>query len=264
MENKALVWKWVEKYQQDFCDLSDRVWGTPEICYTEYRSVAEHTAMLKTQGFRVTENVAGIPTAVMGEAGSGGPVIAFLGEYDALPPSGVAHYSPLPGDGHGHGCGHNLLGSGAMLAATALKASGWRRPGHQARALLRLPGGRRRRGKIIYGARWRVRRCRCGDHRHPSAHHEVAKPLSLANTRMDFFFTGRSSHAAASPHLGRSALDAAELMNVGVQFCASMCRKTRVFTMPCSTPAVSRLTWCRPKRLCATPFAPVMSTPCSN
>ncbi|HKS33742.1 MAG TPA: M20/M25/M40 family metallo-hydrolase, partial [Enterobacteriaceae bacterium] len=126
MDNKEQVWKWVEAHQQAFSDLSDRVWGVPEICYTEYRSVAEHTAMLKEQGFRVTENVAGIPTAVMGEAGEGGPIIAFLGEYDALPglsqASGVAHYSPLPGNGNGHGCGHNLLGSGAMLAATALKA----------------------------------------------------------------------------------------------------------------------------------------------
>ncbi|SEK29997.1 aminobenzoyl-glutamate utilization protein B [Kosakonia sacchari] len=222
MENKALVWKWVENYQHDFCDLSDRVWGTPEICYTEYRSVAEHTAMLKTQGFRVTENVAGIPTAVMGEAGSDGPIIAFLGEYDALPglsqASGVAHYSPLPGNGHGHGCGHNLLGSGAMLAATALKA--WleetgtpgrvryygcpAEEGGAAKSFMARAGAF---DGVDVAITW-----------HPSAHHEVAKPLSLANTRMDFFFTGRSSHAAASPHLGRSALDAAELMNVGVQF----------------------------------------------
>lgn len=222
MENKTLVWKWVESYQQTFWDLSDRVWGMPEICYTEYRSVAEHTAMLKEQGFRVTENVAGIPTAVMGEAGSGGPVIAFLGEYDALPglsqAAGVAHYSPLPGNGNGHGCGHNLLGSGAMLAATALKA--WleetgtpgrvryygcpAEEGGAAKSFMAREGAF---DGVDIAITW-----------HPNAHHEVAKPLSLANTRMDFFFSGRSSHAAASPHLGRSALDAAELMNVGVQF----------------------------------------------
>ncbi|MGY5955691.1 Aminobenzoyl-glutamate utilization protein B [Kosakonia sp. BK9b] len=222
MENKALVWKWVEEYQQDFCDLSDRVWGMPEICYTEYRSVAEHTAMLKTQGFRVTENVADIPTAVMGEAGQGGPIIAFLGEYDALPglsqAAGVAQYSPLPGNGHGHGCGHNLLGSGALLAATALKA--WleetgtpgrvryygcpAEEGGAAKSFMARAGAF---DGVDVAITW-----------HPSAHHEVAKPRSLANTRMDFFFTGRSSHAAASPHLGRSALDAAELMSVGVQF----------------------------------------------
>ena len=222
MENKALVWKWVEEFHGVFCDLSDRVWGMPEICYTEYRSVAEHTAMLKQQGFRVTENVADIPTAVMGEAGEGGPIIAFLGEYDALPglsqEAGVAHYSPLPGNGHGHGCGHNLLGSAAMLAATALKS--WleetgtpgrvryygcpAEEGGAAKSFMARAGAF---DGVDVAITW-----------HPSAHHEVAKPLSLANTRMDFAFRGRSSHAAASPHLGRSALDAAELMNVGVQF----------------------------------------------
>ena len=79
----------------------------------------------EAQGFRVTENVAGIPTAVMGEAGEGGPVIAILGEYDALPglsqEAGVAEPRPLPGSGLGHGCGHNLLGSASLLAATAVK-----------------------------------------------------------------------------------------------------------------------------------------------
>ncbi|MBP2169817.1 aminobenzoyl-glutamate utilization protein B [Erwinia toletana] len=222
MQNKELVWKLVDEHKTEFCDLSDRVWGMPEICYTEYRSVAEHTAMLKQQGFRVTENIAGIPTAVIGEAGEGGPIIAILGEYDALPglsqESGVAYPSPLPGNGQGHGCGHNLLGSAAMLAATALKewlaATGTpgrvryygcpAEEGGAAKSFMARAGAF---DNVDVAITW-----------HPSAHHEVAKPQSLANTRMDFFFTGRSSHAAASPHLGRSALDAAELMNVGVQF----------------------------------------------
>ena len=81
--------------------------------------------MLEQEGFRVTENVAGIPTAVMGEAGEGGPVIAILGEYDALPGlsqvAGVAEPKQLEAGGNGHGCGHNLLGSAALLAATAVK-----------------------------------------------------------------------------------------------------------------------------------------------
>ncbi|WP_437613462.1 M20 family metallopeptidase [Erwinia sp. V71] len=222
MPNKALVCKLVDEHKKEFCDLSDRVWGMPEICYTEYRSVAEHTAMLKQQGFRVTENVAEIPTAVMGEAGEGGPIIAFLGEYDALPglsqEAGVAYPSPLPGNGQGHGCGHNLLGSAAMLAATALKA--WL-------AETGTPGRVRYYGcPAEEGGAAKSFMARAGAFDgvdvaitwHPSAHHEVAKPQSLANTRMDFFFTGRASHAAACPHLGRSALDAAELMNVGVQF----------------------------------------------
>jgi hypothetical protein len=103
--------------------LSDQVWGAPELCYGEFRSCAEHTATLERQGFRVTKDVAGIPTAMMGEAGDSGPVIAILGEYDALPglsqEAGVAEPRPVSGSGDGHGCGHNLLGSASLLAATA-------------------------------------------------------------------------------------------------------------------------------------------------
>ena len=123
MQNTERIWSLVEAKREPFQDLSDRIWGMPEIAYTEYRSVAEHVAMLKAEGFRVTENLAGIPTAVMGEAGSGGPVIAILGEYDALPGlsqvAGIAEPKPLETGGHGHGCGHNMLGSAALLAATA-------------------------------------------------------------------------------------------------------------------------------------------------
>src|ERR1043166_5763300 len=125
MQTTDEIWRLVDAKKDDFEQLSDRVWEMPELCYDEFRSCAEHTAMLRQHGFRVTENVAGIPTAVMGEAGVGGRVIAILGEYDALPglsqEAGVAEPKPLPGDGYGHGCGHNLLGSASMLAATALK-----------------------------------------------------------------------------------------------------------------------------------------------
>ena len=115
MQNTEEIWRLVDAKQQPFIDLSDRVWGMPELCYGEFRSCAEHTAILEAEGFRVTRNVAGIPTAVMGEAGEGGPVVAILGEYDALPglsqEAGVTEHKPMPGDGFGHGCGHNLLGS---------------------------------------------------------------------------------------------------------------------------------------------------------
>src|ERR1700722_18090051 len=125
MQNADQVWQLVDDKKEIFEALSDRVWGMPEIAYNEYKSVAEHVATLREQGFRVTEELAGIRTAVMGEAGEGGPVIAILGEYDALPglsqEAGVAQQKPLPGAGFGHGCGHNLLGSASMLAATAVK-----------------------------------------------------------------------------------------------------------------------------------------------
>ena len=222
MQNSEKIWQLVDSHRAEFQELSDRIWGMPEIAYTEYRSAAEHTAMLKTQGFRVTENLADIPTAVMGEAGEGGPVIAILGEYDALPGlsqvAGIAEPKPVEANGHGHGCGHNLLGSAAMLAATAVKdwlaATGC--PGR-----VRYYGCPAEEGGA---AKAFMVRAGCFDDVdiaiswHPGAMTRVDDALSLANTRMDFHFTGRASHAAASPHLGRSALDAVELMNVGVNY----------------------------------------------
>ena len=80
MQNSEKIWQHVDAHKDDYEALSDRVWGMPEIAYTEYRSSAEHKAMLEREGFRISENLAGIPTAVMGEAGEEGPVIAILGE----------------------------------------------------------------------------------------------------------------------------------------------------------------------------------------
>ena len=222
MQNTEEIWRLVDASQAPFTELSDRVWGMPELCYGEFRSCAEHTAMLEQQGFRVTKNVAGIPTAVMGEAGEGGPVIAILGEYDALPglsqEAGVAEPRPIPGNGYGHGCGHNLLGSASLLAATAVKdylaAQGIKgrvryygcpaEEGGAAKGFMARAGAF---SDVDVAISW-----------HPAAFAGVNEAMSLANTRIDFSFSGRASHAAAAPHLGRSALDAVELMNVGVNY----------------------------------------------
>src|SRR5688500_9536209 len=111
------IWEIVDKKSSAYFDLRDRVWETPEINYEEFRSSAEHLRLLEAEGFKSERNIAGIPTAVMGEAGEDGPVIAVLGEYDALPglsqEAGVAEQRPVVAGGHGHGCGHNLLGAGS-------------------------------------------------------------------------------------------------------------------------------------------------------
>ena len=222
MQNSERIWQLVDARKGAYEALSDRVWETPEICYTEYRSVAEHRAMLEAEAFRITENLAGIPTAIMGEAGEGGPVIAILGEYDALPGlsqvAGIAEPKELTPGGHGHGCGHNLLGSAALLAAAAVK-------NHLSQQGIS--------GRVRYygcpaeeGGAAKVFMVRAGLFDdvdiaitwHPAAINRVDDAVSLANTRLDFTFKGRAAHAAAAPHLGRSALDAVELMNVGVNY----------------------------------------------
>lgn len=222
MKNTPEIWDYVDEKKDELIELSDRIWGMPETCYMEQRSSKEHLAELERQGFAVKSNLADIPTAIMGEAGNGGPVIAFLGEYDALPglsqQAGIAQHQPVTSGGNGHGCGHNLLGAGALLAATAVK--NWLVEN-------KLPGTVRYYGcpaeeggaakafmvkaglfdDVDFAITW-----------HPAAAVELWSSETLANTRVDFSFLGRSSHASEAPHLGRSALDAVELMNVGVNY----------------------------------------------
>lgn len=222
MQNTEEIWRLVDAKAPDAIELADRVWGTPELCYAEFKSCAAHTELLEQHGFRVTKDVAGIPTAVMGEAGEEGPVIAILGEYDALPglsnEAGIAEHKALPGDGSGHGCGHNLLGAASLLAASAVKD--WLAE-NGVKARVRYYGCPAEEGGAAKGFMVRagvfndVDMAICW---HPAAFTGVNEAVSLANTRIDFTFTGRSSHAAAAPELGRSALDAVELMNVGVNY----------------------------------------------
>ena len=220
--NASQIWGLVEAKRDAFTALSDRVWETPETNYREFRSAAEHEAMLRAESFRVSTGVAGLPTAVMGEAGEGGPVIAILGEFDALPglsqQAGIAEKREAPGEDNGHGCGHNLLGSGAMLAATAVKDY---LALHGLKGRVRYYGCPAEEGGSAKGF---MVRAGCFDDVdiaiswHPAPFAGVNNPISLACNEIDFSFVGRASHAAAAPHLGRSALDAAELMNVGVNY----------------------------------------------
>ncbi|MCK6453283.1 MAG: amidohydrolase [Alphaproteobacteria bacterium] len=222
MHDTAEIWRLVDAKRNDFAALSDQVWDTPELNFVEYRSAAAHRAMLAREGFRVADKVAGLSTATMGEAGDGGPVIAILGEYDALPGlsqhAGQCEHAPIEPGGNGHGCGHNLLGAASMLAATAVKD--WL-------AAHRLPGRVRYYGcPAEEGGSAKGFMVRAGVFDdvdvaiswHPAAFTGVNKPVSLACNEIDFHFTGRAAHAAAAPHQGRSALDAVELMNVGVNY----------------------------------------------
>ena len=222
MNNEDAVWRDVDAKKETFIALADRVFDAPELLYEERKACAEHEAALRVEGFRVTTGIAGIPTAVMGEAGEAGPVIAILGEYDALPglsqEAGVAEHRPVEAGGAGHGCGHNLLGAAALLAATAVKdwlaASG-------IEARVRYYGCPAEEGGAA--KTYMVRDGLFDDVDaaitwHPASYNAVDDGHSLANTRIDFTFTGKAAHAAGAPELGRSALDAVELMSVGVNY----------------------------------------------
>jgi aminobenzoyl-glutamate utilization protein B len=120
----------VDERARGFIELADQIWDNPELRWQEFDSVAAQKDVADGAGFRICESVAGIPTAFSAEYGSGGPLIAFLGEYDSLAglsqESGVARPQPDPANasGNGQGCGHHLLGTGA----SPVMAAGEREP----------------------------------------------------------------------------------------------------------------------------------------
>lgn len=222
MRSTEDIWQRVDKRSLDYFDMSDRIWDVPELNYREHRAADEHANRLQAEGFRLTRGIAGLPTALMGEAGQGGPVIAILGEYDALPglsqQAGIATEMPVEAGGNGHGCGHNMLGSASLLAAAAIKE--WLAT-NQIAGRVRYygcpaeEGGSSKGFMVRAGAFDDVDIAICW---HPAAFTGVNRAVSLACVEMQFTFFGRAAHAAATPHLGRSALDAVELMNIGVNY----------------------------------------------
>ncbi|MBX8812277.1 amidohydrolase [Ochrobactrum sp. MR34] len=222
MKNHSDIWDIVEEKSPAYFDLSDTVWDNPETNYEEYKASDAHAQMLMDEGFRVERGIAGLPTAVMGEAGEDGPVIAILGEFDALPGlsqiAGLAEPQEIEHGGHGHGCGHNLLGSGSLLAASALKdylAENGIKGRVRYYGCPAEEGGSAKGFMVREGLFDDVDVAFCW---HPAPFAGVNDPVSLACNEISFHFTGRAAHAASAPHLGRSALDAVELMNVGVNY----------------------------------------------
>ena len=201
--------------------LSDKVWDLAELRYQEEKSVQAQIEALEKEGFKVKSGVAGIPTAFEAEAGEGGPLIGFLGEYDAL--SGLSQKSGVTekisaGGPNGQGCGHNLLGCGALLAAAAVKdyLKANKIPGRI--RYYGCPAEEGGSGKTFMAREGMFADLDCAVTWHPGNFFGVMSVRSLANIQAYFRFTGRAAHAAGSPHLGRSALDAVELMNVGVNY----------------------------------------------
>ena len=204
--------------------LAKEIWNYAELSYEEVRSAAALMEALKKEGFAIEEGIAGIPTAFTAtfQNGSGKPVVGFLAEYDAL--AGLSQKAGCPVQeavepgGAGHGCGHNLLGAGCYAAAVALKDY-----------LIK----ENRDGTVIFfgcpaeegaGAKQFIARAGYFDNVdfaytwHPETINEVGSKGSVAIMGANFTFTGVAAHAGAEPHLGCSALDAVELMNVGCNY----------------------------------------------
>ena len=222
MEMVNEIKKLVDAKKEAFLHAGDLVWEYAEIGFKEFQSAKALTDVLKAEGFAVQEGVAGIPTAFVASWGEGKPIIGLLGEYDALPALKHAAGDPVESSEivseNGHGCGHNLLGAGSLAAAVAVKdymeQNGIKGSVHY----FGCPGEEFGSGKMFMARAGAFDGIDAAFTWHPSNLNSVWGVSSLANNSIYYKFKGRTSHAAASPHLGRSALDACELMSVGCNY----------------------------------------------
>jgi aminobenzoyl-glutamate utilization protein B len=215
--------EWLEERQGRFIRMADEIWDNPELALAEFKACELQSNDLAVEGFAITKNIGDLPTAFMAEytQGKGGPVIGFLGEYDALPSLSQErdpNQGPIVPDGPGHGCGHNLLGTAALAAANVVKA--WLEatgtPGTV--RYYGCPAEETCEGKVFMARAGAFDDLDICITWHPSALTTVSAASSLAVNNIKFRFKGRTAHAAANPESGRSALDAVELMNIGVNY----------------------------------------------
>lgn len=219
--NKQAVLTSIAKHQEELVKLSDQVWAFAEIAMKEKQSARVLADYAEAQGFTVKRNVAEIPTAFVAEYGSGKPIIGILGEFDALPglsQKASTRREALQENAAGHGCGHNMFGAGSLGAAVAIKelmAAG------KLKGTIRFYGtpAEEDLGGKVYMARAGLFNDLdiCLDW-HPSYENQANMQSSQAVVDYDIIFRGKSAHAASDPWNGKSALDAAELFNIGVNY----------------------------------------------
>lgn len=195
-------------------ELAFQIWNLAEPGYQEVESSRLLADALEKAGFKVERGVAQIPTAFTATFGEGAPVIAILGEYDALPglsQAAVPEQMPRERMNYGHGCGHHLFGAASASAAIAvaeqIKAK-------QLKGTVRFygcPAEEGGSGKAFMVREGLFKDCDAVLHWHPSSKNTAGDSSCLARAAVKFRFRGQSAHAAGSPEQGRSAVDALEL-----------------------------------------------------
>ncbi len=211
--------------------MADRIWAHPEIAWEEQKSAQIQSEWLEQRGFAIKLNVAGIDTAFIAEYGHGRPIIGFIGEYDALPGLSqdlTPRPSPIENGGHGHGCGHNLLGTGALASAAAIAEwldSSETAPAGSAKSggpgtvrYYGCPAEERTVGKTFMAAEGVFDDLDAAFNFHPDRINMPSKGTAVGVRDLTFRFKGIASHAGGAPEKGRSALDGVELLNIGVNY----------------------------------------------
>ena len=218
---KETAWKWIEDNKDQLAKISDDIWGFAEYGLLEDKSSKLVADTLEKHGFIVKLGVAGMPTALTAEWGRGEPIIGIMGEYDALPGISnkvVPHKEALVEGGMGHGCGHNIHGVSGMSAAIAVRYA-LEKSGLMGKIrFYGCPAEENFQGKIFMVRAGLFKDVDACLSHHPGSLNTAPLSSSNATIHAKFNFHGKTAHAAANPEQGRSALDAVELMNVGVNF----------------------------------------------
>jgi aminobenzoyl-glutamate utilization protein B len=219
LKKEALAW--VDAASPELSKLSDEIWRAAEVAMEEYRSSEALASYLEKMGFAVERGVAGLPTAFVAVYGSGQPVIGFLAEYDALPSlsqEALPTKKPVKEGAPGHGCGHNIFGVASAAAAVAAKEVMAR---HEITGTLKVfgcPAEETVEGKVFMARAGVFDGLSCCIQWHPSSENAVSLDSSNALNQFELEFFGRTAHSAGDPWHGRSALDAIELTDIGLNF----------------------------------------------
>ncbi len=220
MKNIAI--KEIDKTADIATDVSKKVWEYAELSLKEFKSADLYCKVLEENGFEVERGIAGMDTCFKGTFGSGKPYIGILGEFDAL--SGLSQKAScsvkdeLVAGGCGHGCGHNMLGAGSLSAVFGIKKYLEETKKSGTVIFFGCPGEEGGAGKAFMARDNMWQDLDCALTWHPEDVNRVSTGTTLSCIQKEYTFHGIASHAAGDPELGRSALDAVELMNMGVQF----------------------------------------------
>lgn len=218
---KKTIISWLEENKHTFTAMAQDIWDNPQLAYEEeYASKLQMNA-LKEAGFSIRKNINGMDTAFVAEYRQGKPIIGILGEFDALP--GLSQ-KPIPEkeettkNGHGHGCGHNLLGTAGVEAVIAVKE---KMEAENLQGTIRYygcPAEEVLSGKTYMAKAGVFDDLDCALTWHPMTNNAPMYKSMQSMASIKFHFKGKPAHAAASPEAGRSALDSVEIMNIGVNY----------------------------------------------
>ena len=211
----------VDSHADELIDLATKIWENPEMGWKETKAVEWTAQALRDNGFETEVGAYGMPTCIRATYGSGHPVVGFCAEYDCLPGLSqkvCTNHDPVVEGGDGHGCGHNLLGVGCLGACIALKDAMIEDDLPGTIVFYGCPAEEQLLGKGLMAKQGAFKECDFTIAWHPAtgSHDTIGTHTGVEGLKVEFF--GRTSHAAGAPQLGRSALDALQLMNIGVEF----------------------------------------------